>query len=201
MQLIIIDNLNTTSGRVDENTAAMGTLMSNFRRLAEMADAAVVPIHHQRKGNNDNGGYAGDNLRGHSSINASLDLALQVQRDSKVPIVTVKSTKTRGQDVVPFKALFTFEAKEDGELQSARFYGVSSNDSAKAFTSAPLEQAILEIVGENKGINQSKLKELVKAKIKASDPRISEVTDRLADEKRLTVTIGSRNAHLYSLPD
>ncbi len=79
-RLLVVDNLGTVLGEADENSAEMARVMSNFRRLAEHTGAAVVILHHQRKGNGFKG-RAGDTLRGHSSIEAALDLALLIQRE------------------------------------------------------------------------------------------------------------------------
>src|SRR4030042_2678931 len=105
----------------------MAQVLSLFRQLAEETGAAVILIHHQRKGN----GYSGraaDTLRGHSSIEASLDLALLVEREEQADLVTVKSTKTRGVDVLPFSAVFTYEDDEAGNLATAKFWGVAAEE-------------------------------------------------------------------------
>jgi len=52
----------------------MATVMGHFRYLAEQAKVAVILIHHQRKSNGSNA-RLGERLRGHSSIEAALDLA------------------------------------------------------------------------------------------------------------------------------
>jgi RecA-family ATPase len=47
--LVCIDNLTLVKGQADENSAQMGSVMANVRRLAEDTGAAVILIHHQRK--------------------------------------------------------------------------------------------------------------------------------------------------------
>jgi AAA domain len=130
-QVIVIDNLLLIKGSIEENSAGMGVVMAYLRQLTERYTCVVIPIHHQRK-DHGTGGRSGDRLRGHSSIEAALDLALLVEREDGSNTVTVRSTKTRGADVAPFGAMFTYEHQPGtSELYRARFYGVPiAQDSA-----------------------------------------------------------------------
>ncbi len=122
--LVVIDNLGLITGDVDENSAEMASVMGHLRLIAERTNAAIVVIHHQRKGGA-NGSRAGDALRGHSSIEASLDLAVQIVRESDSPEVMIQSTKTRGVDVPTLRAKFNYEHKlGTNDLRTAWFAGV-----------------------------------------------------------------------------
>jgi hypothetical protein len=123
VKVIIIDNLGLICGDTEENSAAMAKPMSNLRRLAESCEAAVIVIHHQRKGSMAD--RAGDLLRGHSSIEASLDLALLVTRDGQSPALTIAPTKVRGASIASsFEAEFTYEHKPGTlDLATARMWG------------------------------------------------------------------------------
>lgn len=147
--LVVVDNLGNVSGDADENSAEMGAVMSQWRQLAEETQAAVVLIHHQRKGSMD-GSRAGDSLRGHSSIEASLDLALNIKREEYSDTINIKATKVRGADVNPFGAAFTYEHDQAGELFKARFFGLPGET---AQTNAAIDDAILEAL---KGANLNK---------------------------------------------
>lgn len=118
--LCVVDNLGTVSGGRDENSSQMVDVMGNLRWVAESTGAVLVVVHHARKGNNQAGGRDGDRLRGHSSIEASLDLAILIERDGDD--ITVRSTKTRNDPVRPFRARWTWEQDEHGTLQAARFW-------------------------------------------------------------------------------
>ena len=77
-KLIIVDNLGLITGDVEENSAGMANVMGRLRWLVEECNCALILIHHQRKSasNGDaNGVRKGETLRGHSSIEAALDLA------------------------------------------------------------------------------------------------------------------------------
>jgi RecA-family ATPase len=74
----VIDNLGTASGGADENSAQMIGVMAGLRQIAEEGELAVLVIHHKSKGD---GVRADDSLRGHSSIESAVDLALVVERE------------------------------------------------------------------------------------------------------------------------
>lgn len=122
-KLVVMDNLGLIAGDVEENSGSMAQVMGHLRMVAEKTRAALVVIHHKRKGDS-NGGRAGDALRGHSSIEASLDLALSVTREPDSQEVTIRSTKTRGVDVPRTTAVFNFTHKPGlNELETAWFSG------------------------------------------------------------------------------
>ncbi len=122
-KMINIDNLGNICGNADENSNQMQPIMSALRRLAEDTGADTNIIHHQRKGDNQ-GGRKGDLLRGHSSIEAAIDLALMVKREEYSDKITIQSTKGRRMQVEPFSAMFTYEQKPNSDLYSARFFGL-----------------------------------------------------------------------------
>ena len=123
-EMVVIDNLGTVSGGLDENSPQMIQVMSNLRRLAETTGTAVVVIHHQRKGSGSSDSRKGDSLRGHSSIEAALDLALRIEREEESPFVVAVPTKVRGPDIHPFGAYFTYEHHPGTQdLSAARFWG------------------------------------------------------------------------------
>lgn len=126
VKLIVFDNLGTMSGGRDENSGEMITVMSNLRYISEQTGAVVIVIHHDPK--NETGQRK--TPRGHSSIEAALDLALWVKRDDDV--LTVTATKTRGTPVEPFTALWTWEHREGTlDLYSARFFGMENESSSE----------------------------------------------------------------------
>jgi hypothetical protein len=188
--IIALDNLGTISGGVDENSGAMIPVMGHLRRLAEETGAAVIVIHHQRKSTGTKG-RAGDSLRGHSSIEAALDLALLIERKENSDRVSVKSTKTRDVDVLPFAAEWTYEHKPDStELAAARFFGVTTEGSE---TTKALELTITACVQSEPGMSQNKLKEAVKVKI--PDVALHTIRNQIlamADSGRLKVSAGGQ---------
>jgi hypothetical protein len=125
-KLIIVDNLGLVTGDVEENSGGMSQVMGNLRWLCEETEAAVIVVHHQRKsgGAGDAGIRKGETLRGHSSIEAALDLALLVERKNGEDSVAVIPTKVRGYKIIDiFGAYFTYTHKLGTyDLESARFF-------------------------------------------------------------------------------
>jgi hypothetical protein len=196
VKLVVIDNLGVVSGDADENSADMAGVMSMFRILSEETGAAIVIIHHQRKMTG-NGGRSGDNLRGHSSIEASLDLALWVDREELSDTINIKSTKTRGVDVLPFSAVFTFEDNENGDLVTAKFYGIATED--KQSNPAIKREIKAALYGVTK--NKSDLTTAVKAILDGVGVnRIRDIIDRMTAAGELRLTSGNRTEKVYSLP-
>ncbi len=73
--LIVIDTLNQASPGADENNSKdMGLIIQNAQRLAKENNSHVMLVHHTGKD-------ASKGLRGHSSLIAALDVAIEVRRD------------------------------------------------------------------------------------------------------------------------
>ena len=200
VKLICMDNLSLIAGMADENSAAMVPVMSGLRMLAECSGAAVVVIHHQRKSNGIKG-RAGEALRGHSSIEAALDLALLVEREDRCGIATIKSTKTRDVDVLPFGAEFVYEHKTGTkELDTAFFRSYETDDLE---SDGAVESTIADVLSESPLLKQGELVTKVKGQgIETGKHRIRALIDRMVDRGRVVITTGRRRAILYSLvPD
>lgn len=197
-KMVVIDNLGLVTGTVEENSAEMAQVMKNFRWLAEKTGAAFLILHHQRKGGA-NGGRAGDALRGHSSIEASLDLALHAVREANTNQVTMRSTKTRGVDVPNAVMNFYYEhVPGTNDLALAYFTAVQVNHSE-----AILKQTIVAYTETFKnGVPKNKLREMVyddlgsefsHAKIRAEIEHLVEVTGDL------TIVEGKQGAKLVAV--
>ena len=71
--VIVIDTLNQSAPTADENASQdMGKIISNAQRLAKKTDSLVILVHHTGKDQS-------KGLRGHSSLHAALDVAIEVQ--------------------------------------------------------------------------------------------------------------------------
>jgi AAA domain len=195
-KLVVIDNLGVVSGDAEENSSEMARVMSGFRQLAEDTGAAVVLVHHQRKSNGSTG-RAGDALRGHSSIEASLDLALLIEREDYASIVTIKPTKSRGEDVLPFSAAFTYTLKDNGELDTAKFFGVASEDKK---SDVAIDKAILAALPAGLTMNKTDLAKVVKTELTdVGVNRIRDRIDQLESLKKIRASTGKNNTErIYS---
>jgi hypothetical protein len=187
IRLLVIDNLRLVSGHIDENNSEMSAVMNNLRILSDEIKAAVVVIHHQRK-MSQQGTRLGDALRGHSSIEASLDLAVLVQGTKTPDLVVLTPTKRRYAQVEPFAARFRCKRRPDShELQEAHFTGLRADSVGKT---GQVRRAILLVVEEHPGIVTYKLAAQVKErlKIRASSEFIACRARDLEKEGKLVIT-------------
>ena len=96
--MLIIDTLNRAAPGLDENSSKdMGILLKGMKRLQEVSGGLVIVVHHTGK-------EASKGMRGHSSLNAALDGAIEVTRNG--PQRTWSASKVKdGRDggVTAFK--------------------------------------------------------------------------------------------------
>jgi hypothetical protein len=153
---VILDNLGVICGNSDENSAEMAQVMAALRYVAEVTGAALVVIHHQRKGVVGGKQRSGDSLRGHSSIEAALDLALRVERDADdKELLSVEATKARGVAVDPFGARFAFVHKHGThDMETACFWGETPSNISP---DQQARNAILDVLSAQGALNQTKL--------------------------------------------
>jgi len=199
--LVVIDNLGTVSGGIDENSSAMIDVMANLRTLAEQTGAAVIVIHHSRKAKADHSAARlGDMLRGHSSIEASLDLALEVDRHGALDVVTVRSTKERGPKVDPFGALLEYTHIPDtDDLATARFWGCDPKNDPKT---QKIVNAIWQELRNGPIEGKTKFEGNINAKLKGIGIKsIQPVIELLVREGKLVheKLSGERKTNQYSL--
>jgi hypothetical protein len=196
--LLAIDNLGLVSGAADENSCEMIGVMGALRRVAEEAETAVVLVHHQRKAS----GFTsrkGDTLRGHSSIEAALDLALLVERDeTDADTVIVRSTKSRDTDVFPFAATFAFKHRDGShDLHSATFFGTVIDDQG---SDRAIRDSLLRLVEAEPGLNQGQLTDLVRGELPdAARDRVIGILKALTRKRKLVEKRGKDNAKTYCL--
>lgn len=159
-KLVIIDNLGLVTGDTEENSAEMAKVMGNLRWLCEETLTAVIVVHHGRKsaGAGDKGIRKGETLRGHSSIEAALDLALLVERKEGEDSVAVIPTKVRGfKEYNIFGAHFTYDHREGTkDLAIGRFYSVAISTKEEREVEA-VQEGIKKVMRGGKTYKQSEL--------------------------------------------
>lgn len=189
-EVVFYDNLGNVTGDAEENSAEMGPVMSKFRQTAEETGAVQTLVHHQRKSNGTTG-RAGETLRGHSSIEAALDLALLIEREDYSDVINIKATKVRGALPAPISASFLFEHKPGTEeLHKASFVRVVSDDDQ---SDEAIEREILNILAEEP-LGKEKLKKAVKDKLqKVGVNRIANRAERMAAEGKIKTKTGLVN--------
>jgi len=96
--VVIIDTLNRAAPGLDENSSQdMGRILAGMKRLQEITGGLVIAVHHTGKD-------ASKGLRGHSSLFAALDGAIEVERNANGRCWSAAKVKD-GEDgkQVPFK--------------------------------------------------------------------------------------------------
>ncbi len=197
-KFVVGDNLGTISGGIDENTSAMIKPMFNLRRLVEESEACMSVIHHQRKNTGNKNARDGESLRGHSSIDSALDLALLIEREERSADITIKSTKTRGKDVYPFGCHFAYEHDDRGELDKVLFLGypIEDTQSDKAIC-----DVILSVIAKSGPINQTQLYKAVKEVLPTiGENRIRRIANVMVATSQLVSYTGKSNSVMYNLP-
>lgn len=209
-KLVVVDNLAAISGGRDENSSEMKHVMQHFRFLTEDLNLAVILIHHARKTNGSNSARMGDSLRGHSSIEGSIDLALYVKRHEDSSKILLVPTKVRGAELHQFAAEFTHTHKEGTkDLQEALFFGINPGEismdckivaNRNKINQGELIEAAVEIVLENKKINQSSLVEKVKVRYPdTGENKIRDAIKQAAASGRIDETAGPKNSKIYTI--
>jgi len=196
--LIVFDNLGSISGGADENSSEMVNVMSGLRKIAERANCAVIVIHHRNKGNSIGNTRKGNALRGHSSIEGALDLALLVERTEGEDVVTLESTKTRDIPVWPFEALWTYEQDADGELTGGRFFGLGrpeKDDESRPASDRAYEYILMTL---DTDMSQTDLVEKCKSAKIGRNTTLTAL-EKLEHDKLAEVTRGDRNIKVYRL--
>lgn len=198
VRLAVIDNLGIVKGRADENSDEMVPVMNNFRAVIEETGSAIKLIHHQRKESGTKG-RAGDTIRGHSSIEAALNLALAVNREEYSDTISIRQAKARGGQVLPFSASFTYKHKPGTNvLDTAAFYGLTTEDtSSDSAIDKMIISALIEVRPEK--LNQVKLSKAVRELMPGiGDTRVRNRIRRLAGMREIKSEPGAKhNEELY----
>jgi len=210
-RLVIVDNLGLISGSADENSVEMKTVMGNLRNVADLTGAAIVVIHHQRKGGA-GGGRSGDAMRGSSSIEAALDLALWVERTDK-STVTVTATKERGAEVPTFGAQFTYQHRPGThDLETARFWSAKI-ETAEDKEDRTIALMVLDVLKNATEAGYPRLKQgTIVERVSDHDDmalfgkkpgvnRVRSLLSQMVSDGKLTEESGERGAKLYGIAE
>ncbi|MBB5456136.1 hypothetical protein HDG36_007721 [Paraburkholderia sp. Kb1A] len=109
--VLVIDTLNRAAPGADENASTdMGTLIEACKEIQRVTGGVVLAVHHTGKD-------AAKGLRGHSSLHAALDAAIEVKRDGDRREWSVAKSKDDADGACnPFRLeLVDLGEDEDGE--------------------------------------------------------------------------------------
>ena len=121
--LIIIDALsNVLRGGNENTTTSVIPILNNLRLLSEMANCAILLVHHNKK----TGGF-----RGSSAIAAGADLLLSIQSPPGESLIQLQALKSRIVSPQPFAAQIHFEGDlfyvTDSDQVHERKYGSAAS--------------------------------------------------------------------------
>ena len=197
-KLVVIDNLVTISGGVDENSAEIMKVMMNLRYIVENAQCAVFVIHHLRKSNGIKG-LAGDNMRGFSGIKGAIDSLLVVSREPGSSLITISSEKSRDAQIPSFSAKFSYTHKPGTkELDTAMFY---CEGAVQKLTNADIADEVIAALTANANpMTQSSLvREVQKHCPGIGINRIRTEINNMANLGLITMR-NTGGSYLYALP-
>ena len=121
--VVIIDTLNRAMPGLDENSSAdMGRSLTGLKRLQEATEGLVLLVHHTGKD-------PSKGLRGHSSLHAALDGAIEVERTTNGRMWSAAKVKD-GEDgqAVPFKLhVLQLGTDRDGDAVTSCAVGPDSS--------------------------------------------------------------------------
>jgi len=194
--MLWIDNLGIVKGAANENADEMIPVMNNFRTIAEKSRAVVGLIHHQNKSQGFNR-RTGESIRGHSSIEAALNLALLVDREEFSDKITIKPAKVRGSMISPFAASFAYEhILGTSDLESAIFFGSPVNNKMDEI----LIDAEIKAVLKDGPLNKTTLTKTVKERMPEKGiNRIRHRIERMTTANVLVMGKGEGTEKIYQL--
>lgn len=141
--VIVVDTLNRAAPGKDENSSKdMGDVLDGMKQLQALTGGLVLVVHHTGKD-------VGKGMRGHSSLHAALDGAIEVRRDTKGRSWKAAKVKDGSDDFeVPFKLETVVLGQDaDGELITSC---VATNDvhrlSARKEPSGSNQRAVLNAI-------------------------------------------------------
>jgi putative DNA primase/helicase len=104
--LLVIDTLSRAAPGAEENSSKdMGEIIANLKVIQDSLGCAVLLVHHTGKDVN-------KGLRGHSSLHAALDAAVEVTRDGNSRVWSIAKSK---DDADGEKHAFTLKVVDVGE--------------------------------------------------------------------------------------
>lgn len=145
--MVILDTLNRAAPGVDENSSTdMGNLIAAAKRLQSLIDGLVLLVHHTGKD-------VARGMRGHSSLYAALDGAVEVTKtDNRHAWSVAKSKDDVTGDAHPFK-LEIVHVGNDDEAEAITSCVIVADEATQAI------QKKMPTLGRNQAIAQKALQE------------------------------------------
>ena len=182
IDIVIVDTFVRVHNLDENSNSEMSQLYQHFKRVTD-AGAALVVLHHARKGATGSLGH--ESMRGAVEIAAQAETVLSIE--NKMGHYTVKTVKQRRS---PFEDQLNFEfkihANAPNDLEIRRI-DIATEEKT-------LDQAILDYISENPGQTSQQIADGVKKR----KTDVVKALQGLEDESMLSVMNGARGAKFYS---
>jgi len=182
IDIVIVDTFVRVHNLDENSNSEMSQLYQHFKRVTD-AGAALVVLHHARKGATGSLGH--ESMRGAVEIAAQAETVLSIE--NKMGHYTVKTVKQRRS---PFEDQLNFEfkihANAPNDLEIRRI-DIATEEKT-------LDQAILDYIAENPGQTSQQIADGVKKR----KTDVVKALQGLEDESMVNVMHGQRGAKFYS---
>jgi RecA-family ATPase len=182
IDIVIVDTFVRVHNLDENSNSEMSQLYQHFKRVTD-AGAALVVLHHARKGATGSLGH--ESMRGAVEIAAQAETVLSIE--NKMGHYTVKTVKQRRS---PFEDQLNFEfkihANAPNDLEIKRI-DIATEEKT-------LDQAILDYIGDNPGQTSQQIADGVKKR----KTDVVKALQGLEDESMVNVMYGARGAKFYS---
>lgn len=182
IDIVIIDTFVRVHNLDENSNSEMSQLYQHFKRVTD-AGAALVVLHHARKGNAGTIGH--ETMRGAVEIAAQAETVMSI--DNKLGHYTVKTVKQRRS---AFEDQLNFEFKLHNIAENA--IEIRRIDIANA--EKTLQDAIFEYLDANPGVTSQQVADGIKKR--KSD--VVKMLQGMEDEYLITAVSGQRGAKFYS---
>ena len=182
VDIVIVDTFVRIHDLDENSNSEMSRLYQCFRKVTD-AGAALVVLHHARKGATGSIGH--ESMRGAVEIAAQAETVLSIEnKEGLYTVKTVKQRRSAFEDQINFQ--FTIHANSPTALEIRRV------DLATA--EKTLDQAILDYIDGNPGQTSQQIADGIKKR--KSD--VVKALQALEDEGNLQTMTGLRGAKFYS---
>ena len=181
IDIVVVDTFVRVHDLDENSNSEMSQLYQHFKRVTD-AGAALVVLHHARKGATGSLGH--ESMRGAVEIAAQAETVLSVEnKEGHYTVKTVKQRRSPFENQVNFE--FRIHAHSETDLEIRRIDGKEEKT---------LQEAIHEFLDTNPGVTSQQVADGIKKR--KSD--VVKMLQSMEDEFQVNVMNGQRGAKFYS---
>ena len=181
IDIVIVDTFVRVHNLDENSNSEMSQLYQHFKKVTD-AGAALVVLHHARKGATGSLGH--ESMRGAVEIAAQAETVLSVEnKEGHYTVKTVKQRRSPFENQMNFE--FRIHANSETDLEIRRIDGNQEKT---------LQEAIHEFLDVNPGVTSQQVADGIKKR--KSD--VVKMLQSMEDEFQINVMSGQRGAKFYS---